>query len=281
MTLRPYEQYERDARTAAAKKYRRWTLPLMIICGTIGGFIGSSVEPGVDGIAAGAVIGALAGVILQLAIRFFSAAEAAEDNYRIDWCAENGCTVLGDYEPANGPYADSGHRQNGCDAIQGELNSLPTILYNFSYWTRQSNGKTTSETEHPFKILQIQGPPLPIASMSFGTREFLNRFRLFDKLDSAFTKQRAVELESIDFNEKFDLEIADTADDIWIRRVFDPQTIDALVSGKFAIPDLRYYDSCFWLVESGHYQARKLDEMKAWQGRAANAIGHLARVPGG
>lgn len=281
MTLQPYEQYERAARTEAARKYRRWTLPLMMLCAAIGGIIGSYARPGTEGIAAGIVIGALAGLLIQLAIRYFSAAEAAEDKYTADWCAENGCTVLDKYEPANGPHADSGHRQRGSDAIQGPLNGLPTILYNFSYWTQQSNGKTTTETEHPFKILQIQGPQLPIASLSFGTRDFLNRFRVFDKLDTAFSSQRAVELESIEFNEKFDLEIADTADDIWIRQVFDPQTIDALASGTLAFPDLRYYDNCFWLVETGHYQARRLDEMKAWQGRAAAAIGQLSRVPGG
>ncbi|MDO8795348.1 MAG: hypothetical protein Q7J25_12080 [Vicinamibacterales bacterium] len=281
MTLRLYDEYEREARAAAAKKYRRWTLPLMFLCAAIGGIVGSYARPGAEGIAAGIVIGALAGVLIQFAIRYFSAAEAAEDKYTADWCGENGCTVLGEYEPLNGPHADGGHRQRGSDAIQGPLNGLPTILYNFSYWTRQSNGKTTTEVEHPFKILQIQGPLLPVASLSFGTRDFLNRFRMFDKLDSAFSKQRAVELESIEFNEKFDLEIADGADDVWIRPVFDPRMIDALAGGTLVFPDLRYYDNCFWLVEAGHYKARVLDEMKAWQGQAAAAIGQLSRVAGG
>lgn len=122
---------------------------------------------------------------------------------------------------------------------------------------------------------------MPIATLSFGKRDLLNHFRVFDKLESAFTKHRAVELESIEFNEKFDLEIADSADDVWIRQVFDPQTIDALVRGELVFPDLRYYDNCFWMVENGHYKARKLDEMKAWQGVAAAAIGQLSRVPGG
>ena len=61
--------------------------------------------------------------------------------------------------------------------------------------------------------------------------------------------------------------------------MFDPPTIDALVSGTFEIPNIRYYDGTFWLVESGHYDAAELDQMLEWQGRGTRAISHLARVP--
>lgn len=283
MTPAPYEQYESAARAEANRKYRRWLVPLMIFCGLIGAAIGHLMGGGrIDGIAIGVGLGAMVGLVIQFAIRHASAGSAASERYTADWCAEHGCTMVGSFDPPNGPFANSGHRQRSTNAIQGTMNNLPTVLYNFSYWTKQSNGKGGStETEHPYKILCVQGPKLPIASLSFGERNLFNRFRLFDKLDSAFTSQRAVELESIAFNEKFDLEIDDKADDVWIRRVFDPSTIDALVVGRQSLPDLRYYDNTYWFVENGHYKACDLDLMLVWHGHGAAGITLLARVPAG
>ncbi|MBJ7347176.1 MAG: hypothetical protein JHC87_01245, partial [Thermoleophilaceae bacterium] len=140
------------------------------------------------------------------------------------------------------------------------------------------NGKTTQEVEHPFKILQIWGLELPIASLAFTERGFLGKIRMFDRIEGATTSQRVVELESTEFNEKFKLEVADSADEVWIRRIFDPETIQALVADTFEIPNISYYDRCFWLVEGGHYKAKELDAMLTWQGNAVQAIRHLARV---
>lgn len=277
----PYQQYLDAARDAADRKYKRWLIPLMLLGAAIGAAIGGGLSSGrLDAIVAGLVGGGMVGLVVQYVIRRTSATQSAEQQYTADWCAEHGCTVLGEFDPPNGPYHDSGHRRRSSNAIQGPMNGLNTVLYNFSYWTKQSNSKGgSSETEHAFKILCIQGPQLPVASMSFGRRDLFNRLRIFDSIDSAVSSQRAVELESIDFNDTFDLEIDDHADDIWIRQVFDPPTIDALVSGSFEIPNIRYYDGTFWLVDSGHYDAPELDQMLEWQGRGARAISHLARVP--
>ncbi|MBI5310854.1 MAG: hypothetical protein HZB14_07515 [Actinobacteria bacterium] len=278
---RPYQQYLDEAREASDRKYKKWLIPLMLLGAAIGAAIGGGFSDGrLDAIVAGVAGGGMVGLAVQYIIRRTTASENAEDAFRADWCSEHGCVVIETFEPANGPYANSGHRQRSSDAIHGPMNGLNTVLYNFSYWTKQQNSKGgSSETEHPYKIFCIEGPRLPIASMSFGRRDVFNRLRVFDKIDAAVSSQRGVELESIDFNKTFDLEIHDHADDIWIRRVFDPPTIDALVRGTFEIPDIRYYDNVFWLVESGHYDAPELDKMLDWQGRAARAIAHLARVP--
>lgn len=277
----PYQQYLRDAREAADRKYKKWLVPLMLLGAAIGAGIAGGVSSGrIDAILGGIAGGAFVGAISQYAIRALSASENAEEAYRRDWCTEHGCTVIGEFDPPNGPHHDSGHRQRSSDAIQGPLNGLPTVIYNFSYWTSDSDSKGgSSEDEHPFTIFCIQGPALPTASLSFARRDLTNRLRIFDKIDSALTSQRGVQLESIKFNETFDLEIDDHADDIWIRRVFDPPTIDALVNGTFEIPDVRYYDRSFWLVRNGHYEAADLDSLLELHGRAARAIAHLARVP--
>ncbi len=272
MTPGPYEQYELIAREEADRKYKGWTLPLMGICAAVCGAIGYFVQNGrIVGVAVGVAIGVFLGYVIQFGIRRTSAGNTAETRYRADWCAENGCTVIGVFDPPNGPYASSGHRQRSSDAIQGVINGLPTVLYNFS-----KGG--SSETEHPYRILCITGAELPVASLSFNERSALNRFRVFDKLDAALTSQRGVELESIEFNEKFDLEVSDGADDVWLRRVFDPSTIEALVRDTSAIPNLQYYDRSFWFVDRGHYEARELDAMKAWQGTAVAGISLLTRI---
>lgn len=280
MSPGPYDEYVTRARAQSKRDYQRWLLPLILLCAAIGGAIGFFAgDRRAAAIAIGVAAGAVAGALLHFAIRMTDASGDAARLYTQDWCTENGCRVIGQFSPANGPHAESGHRRRSSDAIEGNLNGLPTVIYNFSYWTRSTDSKGhSSESEHPYKILCIHGPPLPVPSMSFGERSAMNRLRLFDKLDAAFTNQRGVELESIEFNKRFDLEIHDKADDVWVRRVFDPATIDALVSGSLSVPDLRYYDQTFWLVENGHYKPRELDEMKAWQTRAAAAIRHLARI---
>lgn len=280
MTIRPYSEYAAEAKAAAAKKYASWLIPLMVAGTAVGGFVGSALEPGgAQNIAIGAVGGAVGGWLIQLAIRYFSADAQADERFTFDWCLEHACELIGEYEPVNGPHADSGHRQAGSDAIRGTLNGLATTLYNFSYWTMQSSGKSTREVEHPFKILQITGPVLPVASLNFARREWFNKLRTFDVLDSKLTSQRTIELESIDFNETFKLEIHDSGDDVWIRRVFDPPTINGCVDGSIDIPDLRYYDATWWLIDGGHYEPESLDEMLAWQACAARGIAHLSRIP--
>ena len=275
--MKSYAEYETEAKAAAKKRFQKWLIPLIVVGGVIGGAGGAIV--GLAGVAVGAAAGCLIGLIVQKLITHFKADREADQRYTADWCTEHGCQFVGEASPENGPFAGTGTRQESSMAIEGTLNELPTFFYNFSYWTLTSNGKTTYEVEHPFKIMQIWGRELPAKTLTFSTRGFFNKLSAFDKLDSATTSQKQVDLESIAFNKKFDLEIDDNADEVWIRQVFDPTTIDAVVAGSLELPDLRYYDRCFWLIEGGHYQAEKLDEMQTWQTKAANAIKHLSRIP--
>ncbi len=281
MTPAPYEQFEREAAAAAKARYRKTLLPLVIGGAIAGAVIGVVLASQVAVLAAlvGAAVGSLAGLLIYYVIVKSKAINEAEAAYTQAWCAEHGFRVLGECKVPNGPHADSGHDPIWSDAVEGTAGGPETRFYNFSYLTTSTTGKTPSEVEHPFKIVRISGTRLPIMSLSFAQRGKLGAIGLFDDLDSAFTKQRVIELESIDFNEKFKLEVDDDADEIWIRRVFDPTTIDALVTGKMQFPDIRYCGECFWLVKPKHYKVRELDEMLAWQSEAAVAVAQLARVP--
>lgn len=281
MTPAPYEQFEREAAEAAKARYRKALVPLVVVGAIAGTAIGAMLasEARVLSALVGGGVGALAGLIVHYILVKSKTDSDAEAAYTQAWCAEHGFSVLGEYKVPNGPHADDGHNPQWSDAVEGMVGAIDALFYNFSYWTTQSTGKTTSEVEHPFRIIRLSGPRLPIASLSFAERGAFGSIGLFDDLESKLTKQRVIELESVDFNEKFKLEVDDTADEIWIRRVFDPTTIDALVTGKLRFPEIQYYDECFWLVKPDHFKARELDEMLAWQAEAAVAIAQLARVP--
>jgi hypothetical protein len=282
MALAAYEQYERLADAAAEAKYKRWLIPLAVGFGVLGAAVGTAASGAswLIGLIVGATVGGLLGALIHRLIVHFSSSAAAADQYTDDWCAENSCVNRGDdYSPANGPYHDRGTRRKATLAVEGRFGEFDTLFYNFSYWVKTSNGKTTTEVECPFKIMRMTGVTLPIARLSFSKRGLLDRFRAIDKLQGAMTPERPIELESVEFNKKFDLTIDDDADNVWIRRIFDPATIQECIDGRIDIPDLRYYDDAWWLIEEHHYKASELDTLKAWQTRAAAAIDHLARVP--
>lgn len=283
MTLRPYAEYDKEADAEALVKHKKWKPILAVGLGAIGGVVGVAVSPRSQGPGAvvGLVAGAVIGYLVYRLILHTSAKSAADQRYTTDWCAHHGMSLLGDdVSPPNGPYANSGIRQRSYRAIEGPLGGVHTLAYNFSYWTRTTDSKgNTRETEHPYNVMRITGIDLPIGRLTIHERGLLNRFEVFDKLQAKMSPERPIKLESVDFNEKYDLTISDDADDIWIRRIFDPATITASLSGQIHIPDLQYYDRAWWFIESGHLGAAELDKLVSWNAEVVPAIQHLARVP--
>lgn len=280
--LLPYEAYEEQAAAGARLRYRKAQIPLPVVFGAVGAVIAYvlSDQERIGMTLVGIGLGAAAGLGIYWILVKSKTSNDAEQAYTAAWCAEHACTAIGDgHKVLNGPYANSGHNPQWSDAVEGVLEAVSTLFYNFSYYTTQSSGKTTSEVEHPYRIMRLTGPQLPVASLSFAKRGVFGSIGLFDSIDSAVTKQHVVELESVDFNEEFKLEVDDGADEIWIRRVFDPATIDAVLTGKLPIPNIQYYDGCWWMAETGHYKIRELDAMLGWQATALPGIQHLARVP--
>jgi hypothetical protein len=278
MALAPYSEFEAAADAEAKAKYKRWLIPLVIVFAIVGA-IGGELASKIVGAAVGIVAGLALGWLIHWMIVHFSAGSAAANKYTLAWCAENGCQFLGDGQsPPNGPHHNSGVRRQATDAIEGKFGNYDTLFYNFSYWTEStdSDGNTT-ETEHPLRVMRLTGKTIPIAQLTWAKRGAMH-FRVFDKIQGAVTSERPVELESVEFNKMFDLAIDDKADDIWIRRIFDPATIQACVDGTIQIPNLSYYDDAWWLEEDKHFKAKELDTLKPWQAKAAVAIDHLSRV---
>lgn len=266
---------ERGIAEARFARWQKWLVIGLAIAGAaVGGFAGKELAY----VFIGLVIGALLGGMLHKVLVHSSATSAADKAYLHAWCAHHGLRPSAATAPGNAPYAKSGHRQRTFMAIEGERAGLQLLFYNFSYWTKSGSGKDQSETEHRHRILRLTGVQLPITRLTIHERGFMNRFATIDKLQGAVTRERPISLESVAFNEKYDLTIDDTADEIWIRRIFDPATIAAVINGQLHIPDLRYYDGAWWLVEDAHLDEPHLDVVLNWHAEAAAAIEHLSRV---
>jgi hypothetical protein len=225
----------------------------------------------------GAFIGGAIGYGIFRAVVYSSAASTADDLYSFDWAKERGMQWLRDDRyPNNAPYANSGDRRKATDAFEGTLNGLDTFFYNFTY-TDEGSGDD-SDTDYDFKIMRLTGRELPIRRLTMHQRSMLNKFKWVDSLQGQLTSEKPVSLESAVFNDKFDLTIDDKADEIWIRRIFDPATIAMLADGQFTIPDVKYYDRAWWFVDKGHFRIEDLEGWIPKQKLAADAVELLSRV---
>lgn len=278
MTLQPYEHYAQLGDTAA---YTRWNARMkyfIIGFALIGAAAGAGTDRGAEAIVVGVFAGALAGYIGFRGVVYFSASSTADQLYRNDWCAARGMTYIGDdVLPPDSPLANKGDERESKDAYEGTWNGLSTLIYNFTYTDVRHDSDGRHETNYDFKIMRLSGRELPVKLLSFSRRGALD-FKWVDNLEGMFGPERPVSLESVQFNERFDLTIADDADEIWIRRTFDPQTIQQLVEGRIAIPDLRYYFGAWWFIEREHFRTRELDHWVAKQQVAAAAVELLSRV---
>ncbi len=277
MSLQPFEHY---AQAASNEADARWDsrMKFFAIGFALAGVSVGILALGQIGYAVlGALVGAVIGYGIFRAVVYASASASADQLYRTDWCAERGMRFIGDdFFPPDAPYANSGDKQKATDAYEGEWNGFATLFYNFTY--TEEGGSDDPDTDYDFQIMRLTGRELPIARLTIHQRSFINRFKWADSLQAKLTKEKSISLESADFNEKFDLTIDDDADEIWIRRIFDPATIQSLIDGSFTIPDVRYYNHAWWFVYDGHFKTRELEDWIPRQKLAADAALHLSRV---
>jgi hypothetical protein len=96
--------------------------------------------------------------------------------------------------------------------------------YTFEVRNQSVDGRgntTTTWQQHPFTIVQ-SGIDLPgVPQLQFHPRSFADN-RLFDRIDSAVTSNRVINLESADLEQEYKLEVADAASDTAVRLLFEP-----------------------------------------------------------
>jgi hypothetical protein len=178
------------------------------------------------------------------------------------------------------PLLRDGDRRESDEHVSGPLASgdLATLCH-YTYEVRQtsttSNGGTTTHwEEHPFTVVETSVTAPGIRALCLHPRSFGDN-RLFDRIDSAFTSRRVVELESSELQHEYKLEVADDASDMAVRRLFEPSFIVWCV--EHADSDLLFEienDVLVVAIPEHSYDAAELD------GLVENAATIAARVAG-
>jgi len=128
------------------------------------------------------------------------------------------------------PLLRDGDRRESDGHVSGRLaGGNPASLCHYTYEVRQtsttSNGGTSTHwEEHPFTVVETTVDASGIPSLSLHPRSFGDN-RLFDRIDSAVTGDRVVDLESSELQHEYKLEVADEASDVAVRRFFEPSFI--------------------------------------------------------
>ncbi|HEX8646416.1 MAG TPA: hypothetical protein VF715_05915 [Thermoleophilaceae bacterium] len=213
-------------REALRGKAASWALCIGIVFFTIEGASISSWRLIVGGIAVT--------VLVVFAVAYWSARTRAATDFFAELAPRLGLEYsrYGDYVPMT-PLLSAGDRRKYNHAMQGPLHGKlggPTcLLAHYTYETRHDAGEeVTVWKPHPFTVcaIDVGGPLLRFRGVYLRPRlsglgldnDWLNRGPKFDK----------VELESVRFNELYDLRHGSDQDEIALRELFSPTFVASL-----------------------------------------------------
>lgn len=228
---------------------------------------------------AGAAIGAIAGYVSGRHGQRRMSESTAEMLYATDWARAHGLVYRESLTPPRGaPYAHSGSLQIAKNEIRGEMSGLLVRLYNLSYVDENEILGESDPITRRFNVMQLTGPGLPLERMSLLRTGAAAELMWKEELRGSFAPELTVSLESVEFNNLFDLKIGTAADEVAIRQIFDPATIDRILKNQVTFPNLIFSSGSWWLIEKEHYSLRQLDAWLPKQKLAADAVKLLSRV---
>jgi hypothetical protein len=193
------------------------------------------------------------------------------------WGARHGLELVGDpgEPPGATPLLREGDRRELANAVAGPIAGDPRgMVCHYTYWEEQrnSNGqKSERSTEHTLLILDLPASAGVLRFLTCAPRGFTGG--LFDRISSALTRSRVVELESVELHGAFRICVADGQDDMAVRRLFTPAFMVWLagLDGselRFELEDgclvAAIPDHCFdadrldWLLAAGSEIARRI-----------------------
>jgi hypothetical protein len=171
-----------------------------------------------------ALVVALAGAIGT----YFLADSRAKSDFLYAWARARGWTTgTGIWHERATPLLRDGDRRSSKDHISGPLSGGgQAVLCHYTYEVRKettdSKGNTTTTwDEHDFTVIETSVTASDISRLTLHPRTFGDN-RLFDRVDSALTSDRVVELESSELEHAFKLEVADSTPDAAVRLLFEP-----------------------------------------------------------
>jgi hypothetical protein len=128
------------------------------------------------------------------------------------------------------PLMRKGDKRTCNQAMHGTILGAPCTLANYTYTevSTDSDGSRT-ESNYPYLILHVPLPP-EVGARYAGVH--LNPSGLtLGALQDKLAKDHAVQLESADFNKRYNLRAADSQDEVALYELFSPPFIEALTLG--------------------------------------------------
>jgi hypothetical protein len=226
------------------------------------------------GVGAGvAVVLGVAGPLLYWYSKYHRASSEAKESVMTAWASEHGWTHSDELDPP-GDIAFCRNRQKAraTDGFAGPMCGLDGLIFNFTYSTWETRTRTVTdangnmrtetyqqEVKHYHTVLRLALGVIPgIPTMQLSEK----RFGLFDKLVAAFGPSRVEETESSEFNDRFRLLVADSADEIAVKRVFTPALIVRVVQNEFPQTTFQLEDSGLSFIWEDQYNVEELEEVE-------------------
>ena len=141
--------------------------------------------------------------------------------------------------------------------------ALPLHLRGGAETTDSEGNTTTSWEAHPFTVVETGGNAPGIPCLTLHPRSFGDN-RLLDRIDSALTSDRTVELESSELEREFKLEVPDLAADMAVRLLFEPAFIvSCLDQGTGKLLEIEN-DTVVAAIPGHSYDTAELDGLVDW-----------------
>lgn len=246
---------------------------LAVIPGVVVGVILIAVLRSIGVGAVVAVVLGAAGPLLYWYSKYHRASGDARASVMTAWASEHGWTHSDEVDPP-GDIAFCRNRQKprSKDGFAGPMCGLDGLIFNFTYSTYETRTRTSTdangnvrtetyqqEVKHHHTVLRLGLGEIPgIPTMQLSQK----RFAMFDKLVAAFGPSRVEETESSEFNDRYRLLVADSADEIAVKRVFTPALIVQVVQGAFPQTTFQFEGSGISFIWEDQYNVEELEEVE-------------------
>lgn len=231
--------------------------------GNHGAYVWGSVALAVVGVILGLAVApglfAIAGIVavVWIVVAFYQHSQASGDFFSC-YSGARGLQQDDGNINADIPLFDKGDKRKWDNVMKGPVAGHPARLGHYTYTivTRDSEGNR-SESDHDFTVLAFR-LPAEVAARFRGVSLAPNGMS-FGKLGDKLSSDRAVKLESNEFESRYNLRVVDEQDDIALYELFNPAFLQHLATELKVFWEQRGEDLVFW--HKGHEdEAADLDK---------------------
>jgi hypothetical protein len=155
------------------------------------------------------------------------------------------------------------------DGFEGTVCGLPGLIFNFTYSTYRTHTTTTfdgktqttqEEKKQRHTVFRLElGPIAGVPTMQLADRGV----GILEKLETAFGPSRKVETESVQFEERFSLMVADSAAQSPVLQIFTPALQMQLVDGRFPHTTFQFEGGALAYIWPDQYSVSELEEIES------------------